>query len=204
MLALIFPSTFGPPMRARLIALGCGKTVLLVGLLLLAGCQSCDAPEEDESAPLVAPTERGIGEQLDPRALATRYLRYAYEGALLSSDHPLNDSLSALAASPIGGRGLTVIDTFSVESVQTVEDSGHVVEIQFPRSVRIQSVTWETSAPTIDERHSLRVYENKVHEAPHVVGWPAFQRHLRDVAPEAADSVLERTSSKLKRPPGGT
>jgi hypothetical protein len=177
-----------------------------VGLLLLAGCQSDDAPDktdgaESESAPpMVVPTERSLDQSLSPRALATRYLRYAYRGALLSSDHPLNDSLALLMAGSVGGRALTVIDTFYVESVQPT-DSGHTVRARFPRSVDIQSVSWETSAPVIDTRRTLHLRQNHVHEAPHVVGWPAFQRHLRDVAPAAADSVLPRMGTKLGRPP---
>jgi hypothetical protein len=180
-------------------------SLALAGLLLLAGCQSDDSTENEdasstmkETPPMVTPTDRPPGQQLSPRTLATRYLRYAYAGALLSSDHPLNDSLAALMSGSVGGRRLTVIDTFSVESVQTISDSAHTVRARFPRSVQIQSVTWETSASTIDTFRTLRIRNHHVHEAPHVVGWPAFQRHLQGVAPAAADSVLPRMREKLK------
>lgn len=177
-----------------------GGGAVLVVVLLLAGCQSDDSEKKEKSPPMVAPTEQPSDQKLSPRTLATRYLRYAYRGALLSSDHPLNDSLAMLMAGSVGGRALTIIDTFYVESVQTA-DSVHTVRTRFPRSVQIQSVTWATSPPTVDAQQSLRIRGNYIRKAPHVVGWPAFQTHLRDVAPEAADSVLTNIGNKLNRPP---
>lgn len=50
-----------------------------------------------------AVTPRSTESDLDPRAMATLYMCYAYLGALLRSDHPLNDSLSALMDGPVGG-----------------------------------------------------------------------------------------------------
>ncbi len=173
---------------------------LVLAALLLAGCQSNDADESnetDDSPPMVAPTERSLDQQVSPRTLARRYLRYAHHGALLSSDHPLSDSLAMLMAGAVGGRTLTVVDTFRIASVQTTGDSVHTVRARFPRSVQIQSVTWETSSATVDATRSIRIRKNHVREAPHVVGWPAFQRHLRDVAPEAADTVLTRMRSQF-------
>ncbi len=183
------------------------RRLALAGLLLVAGCQSNDSAEKEESAekketapPMVVPTEQSLDQQLGPRPLAARYLRYAYQGALLSSDHPLNDSLAALMAGAVGGRTLTVVDTFYVESVQAAGDSGHTVRARFPHAVQIQSVTWETSAPTVDAHRSLHVRQNHLREAPHVVGWPAFQRHLQSVAPRAADTVLTRMRATFEEP----
>jgi len=182
-----------------------GGAVLVALLLLLAGCQSDDNAEKEdassvvkEAPPMAAPTDRSLDRDLSPRTLATRYLWYAYQGALLRSDHPLNDSLALLMAGEVGGRALTVIDTFHVESVQTTGDSAHTVRVRFPRSVDVQSVTWTTSAPTVDAQQSVRIRQNHIHTGPHVVGWPAFQRHLQGVAPAAADSVLPRMREKLK------
>jgi len=163
--------------------------LLLVGLLLLAGCQSCSSPDDPPSAVATEQTT-------DPRALATIYLRYAYRGALLSSAHPLNDSLSALTAGSMGGQALTVIDTFAVDSVQTNE-AGYTVRVRFPRSVQVQSGTWTVSPPSVDTSPSLRIRQGEVYEGPHVVGWSAFQNHLQDVAPAAADTVLPQTATRL-------
>ena len=120
---------------------------------------------------------------------------------MLSSEHPLTDSLSALTAGPIGSGTLTIIDTFSVEAVQDSGEGKHTVRVRFPRSVRIQSGSWTTSSPTVDAQRTLRIRQDEVVEGPHVVGWPAFQRHLREVAPAAADTVLERAGTKLGRSP---
>lgn len=174
--------------------------LLLTGLLLLTGCQSCSTPDEKASAPVTPESEQAVEEDRGPRALATRYLDYAYRGALLSSDHPLNDSLTALTDGAIGGgQTITIIDTFHVETVQAVGDSGHAVRFRFPRSVEIESVSWTISAPVVDAQHTLRVRQNTVHDAPHVVGESAFKRHMTEVAPAAADSVLERTNARLER-----
>ena len=171
-----------------------GSKLLIVGLLLLAGCQSCTSTEKTPPAVTTEPT-------VNPRALATDYLRYTYQGALLSSDHPLNDSLSALMAGAIGGSTLTIIDTFTVESVKETGTSEHTVQIRFPRSVQIESGTWSLSAPASDTRRSVRIRGTEVYEAPYVAGWPAFQRHLRDVAPTAADTVLKRAEAALTKSP---
>ena len=179
-------------MPVRLLCLRNGSKLLLAGLLLLAGCQSCTSTEE---TPPAVTTEQSI----NPRALATDYLRYTYQGALLSSDHPLNDSLSALMTGAIGGSTLTIIDTFSVESVEETGTSEHTVQVRFPRSVQIESGTWTLSAPATDTRRSIQIRGSEVYEAPYVAGWPAFQRHLRDVAPAAADTVLERAGAALNR-----
>lgn len=173
------------------------SALLLTGLLLLGGCESCSST--DDPPPAVS-TERASG----PRLLATDYLRYAYQGALLNSQHPLNDSLSALTAGAIGGgRTLTVVDTFYVTSVESSGDAEHTVRVRFPRSVDVQSVSWTTSTPTTDAERTIRIREGKVHEAPHVVGSSAFETHLREVAPAAADTVLEQTNKKLKSSPSG-
>ena len=166
-------------------------TSLLLGLLLLSGCQSCTTTDEPPPAATAEQTP-------PPRTLAADYLRYAYQGALLSSDHPLNDSLSALMTGRISGRTLTVIDTFMIESVE-VQEEPHTVHVRFPRSVQIQSATWATSPAATDEERRIRIRQAKVSAAPHVVGWPAFQHHLREVAPAAADTVLRQVAIKLKQ-----
>jgi hypothetical protein len=102
----------------------------------------------------------------------------------------------------MGGRTLTIIDTFAVESVEAAGEA-HTVRVRFPRSVQVQSVTWTTSAAPTDDERRLRIRGDKITEAPHVVGWPAFQRHLREVAPAAADTVLQRAAAKLKPPRAG-
>ena len=180
-------------MPVRLLCLRNGSKLLLAGLLLLAGCQSCTSTEETPPAVTAEQT-------IPPRSLATDYLRYAYQGALLSSDHPLNDSLSAIMAGAIGGSTVTVIDTFSVESVENTGSSEHTIQVRFPRSVQIESGTWSISAPATDTRRPIRIRGDEVYEAPYVVGLPAFQRHLRDVAPAAADTVLERAETALRQP----
>jgi hypothetical protein len=93
---------------------------------------------------------------------------------------------------------LTVIDTFMIDSVEAQGET-HTVHVRFPRSVQIQSVAWNTTPAATDAERHIRIQKNKIFKAPHVVGWPAFQRHLREVAPAAADTVLERTATKLRQ-----
>lgn len=174
---------------------------VFIGLLFLAGCQSCSTDEQSPSPPPDAVTTRPAPETSGPHALASRFMHYAYQGAMLRSDHPLNDSLSALLEHPIGGQEVTVIDTFHVQSADEVGDDQYTVQVQVPHAVTIKAVSWDTSSPVENESFELRTSKTKIRKAPHVVGWPAFQRHIRNVAPEDAETILSEVSSKLKKSP---
>jgi hypothetical protein len=183
-----------------------GVLALLL-LLTLTGCQSDSSEDDTETdAPgtppqAVSPRPTTPAPDLDPRALASRYMRYAYQGALLRSDHPLNDSLAVLMSTPVGGQALTVIDTFEIASVEQVGDAEHTVQVQAPHAVRIKSVTWDTAPPVTNQSFTLRTSDGRLTDAPHVVGWPAFQRHIRSVAPDEAEAIIERMASELDASP---
>lgn len=94
-----------------------------------------------------------------------------------------------------------MIDTFHVESAERVDDAEYTVNVRAPYAVDIKSVSWDTSPPVADKSFTLRTSEEGIREAPHVVGWPAFQRHIRDVAPEEAGAILKQVGSKLNESP---
>jgi len=123
---------------------------------------------------------------------------------MLSSTHPLNDSLQALTSYSGLGSQVMLVDTFSIESVRARSDSVYVAEVRFPRTLMISS-EWQASDPTVDVQRTLRIQSSKVADAPRIVGWSALQTHIQEVRSEQAQTTIQRIRDQfeqLRKKPG--
>ena len=173
--------------RAALCALACFA-------LLLAGCGQ-DLPD-DGSEPADSTSTAAVPPEV--RALTQRFLEYSYRGAMLSSTHPLSDSLQALTGYSGLDSEVMLVDTFSVDSVRAHSDSGFVAEVRFPRALMVSS-EWQTSNPAVNVQRTLRIQSLKVASAPRIVGWAALREHIRDVRPDQAQATTQRIQKQFKQ-----
>lgn len=167
---------------------------LTCAALLLAGCGE-DLPDDgsepaDSTSTAFVPTE--------VQTLTQRFLEYSYRGAMLSSTHPLNDSLQALTSYSGLGSEVMLVDTFSVDSIRAHGDSMFVAEVRFPQALTVSS-EWQTSNPAVNVQRTLRIQALKVASAPRIVGWTALQDHIRNVRPENAQETVQRLRKRFEQ-----
>lgn len=170
--------------------------VLACFAFLLAGCGSSNSDDPNDSTPTDSTSTSSA--TAEARTLAQRFLRYAYRGAMLSSTHPLNDSLQTLTSYSGLGSQVMLVDTFSVESVRTRNDSVFVAEVRFPRTLMVSS-EWQASDPAVDVQRTLRIQSSKVASAPRIVGWTALQAHIQDVRPDQARATIQRLRKQFEQ-----
>lgn len=180
--------------RSALCALACLA-------LLLGGCEGSENPPDD---PEPADSMSTSSVPTEVQSLAQRFLEYSHRGAMLSSTHPLNDSLQALTSYSGLGNQVMLVDTFSIESVRARSDSVYVAKVRFPRTLMISS-EWQASDPAVDVQRTLRIQSSKVADAPRIVGWSALQAHIQEVRPEQAQTTVQRIRDQfeqLRKKPG--
>lgn len=158
--------------------------------LFLSGCGDGEthAPNRDTTA---------VAKAQPARSMARRFLRYSYEGAHLSSTHPLSDSVAALIQHPAPGEYVILVDTFSVGTASVRSDSVSVVSVTFPRALKV-SLDWRTTDPEVDAERTLRVGPNRILEAPRIVGWPALRAHIVDVVADSGAAVATRIEERFR------
>jgi hypothetical protein len=173
--------------RSALCALACLA-------LLLVGCEESDAPPPPD------PADSTSASSVHPeiQTLAQRFLRYSYRGAMLSSSHPLNDSLQAFTSYSGLGSEVMLVDTFSVESVRSRNDSVFVAQVRFPHALMISS-DWQASDPAVDVQRSLQIQSSMVTSAPRTVGWPALRAHILDIRPEKGQATVQRIQERFEQ-----
>ena len=171
-----------------------GLLIVALPLALTTGCEGepdqeppdRETPETDLAADSLARADSVA------RALTAQYLGYSYQGASLRSTHPLNDSLFALKAGAGAGGPVVLVDTFSIEDDAVAHrDSVRIVRVDVPHALQV-SKTWQLSAPSATRPFTVRIRNDKVQQAPRLVGWPALQRHIRRVEPDSGDAIVER------------
>lgn len=175
--------------RAALCALACFA-------LLLVGCGKSYDPPNNSSNSADSTSTAAVPPEV--QTLTQRFLEYSYRGAMLSSTHPLNDSLQALTSYSGLGSEVMLVDTFSVDSVRAHSDSGFVAEVRFPRALMVSS-EWQTSNPAVNVQRTLRIQSLKVASAPRIVGWAALREHIRDVRPDQAQATTQRIQKQFKQ-----
>lgn len=168
-----------------------GPAVFVALGLALSGCGNGDSGVE-------AKDTTAVGENRAARTLAHRFLRYSYEGAILRSTHPLNDSVAALVNHPAPGRYLTLVDTFSIGTTGVESDSVSTVSVTFPHAIKVSS-DWRTTEPEVGAQRTLRVGRERILEGPGIVGWRALKAHILDVVPDSGDAVAARIEERFRQ-----
>jgi hypothetical protein len=167
--------------------------VLALGLAVtLVGCGNADSDVSPEPTMITKEAEP----EPEPTTVAQKFVGLSYKGALLRSDHPLNDSLFAYLKGPWVGESITVADTVYIESTTAASDTGYTATVEMPRAVRV--TPWSVSQLGTNVMRSVEVRNGSVVSGPHVVGWPAFRDHVMGL-PEVDDreAFLEKVATHL-------
>lgn len=172
-------------------ALSLAGVVTVMAVLVLSGCGSDSTEETGDNPTAGARTS-------EARSMAGRFLRYSYEGAILSSTHPLNDSISALVRHPAPGKYVTLVDTFVVESAEVTSDTTAMVSATFPHAIKVSS-DWRTKEPQVDAQRTLRLGPDRILEGPRIVGWKALEAHILEVVSDSGDAVVKRIQNRFRR-----
>lgn len=163
-------------------------TIVLIGVVFAFGCNS-DSPPDDSRK--ISPDSSRQNDSLT-QTLASRYLRYSYQGASLRSTHPLNDSLFALKTGGGSGGPVILVDTFFVEpAAMSHQDSLRLVRVEVPHAAQV-SKSWKLSDIRSSRTFAIRIQNRKIFQSPRLVGWPALERHIRRVEPDSGAVIVKR------------
>lgn len=158
--------------------------------LVLSGCGNGETVPPNQDTTAVAETQPA-------QSMARRFLQYSYEGATLSSTHPLSDSVAELIRHPAPGEYVTLVDTFTVDTTTVRTDSVTVVSVTFPRALKV-SLDWRTTDPEVEAERTLRVGPDRILQAPRIVGWPALRAHIVDVVADSGAAVATRIEERFR------
>jgi hypothetical protein len=173
---------------SRLIPLG-----LVVALLVpLVGCGDGDADINTEPTMIT----KEMDPEPQPTTVAQKFVSLSYQGALLQSNHPLNDSLFTYLEGPWVGESITVADTVLIESTTAESDTGYTATVEMPKAVSV--TPWSVSQLGTNVMRTVEVRGGKVVSGPHVVGWPAFREHVMGLQEvENRESFLNEVATHL-------